>query len=586
MKIVALLSALAAYTASVEAFFILTHPILEVTRLDPIINPGEVSSHMHTIIGGSNFDKTVDYASTQQGKCTTAPISIDKSSYWTPQLYSYSEGKYTMIPASYVNTYYLPRSKKLPVAFPEGLRMVSGDPYRRTFDPKNPDHQAISFVCLTGQSHSGDARYNQRNSFFEVPCDAMRMQVNFRQCGNGQLDSPDHKSHMAWASGGLDGGDCPDTHPIAYPELFYEFVYPVGQFPFNTTAGAINWVLANGDTTGYGFHGDFISGWPHDDGNGVNVLESAIQTCNGDTGLGIGGVLDDCPAFLPHINNAAAQACIPENPLVSENIGDHGPLDRLPGNNPLWVGTGPKPSFSDYTESAGFVDVQETLTTGWSDLGCFAEPKGSRALTAASTTSDSMTRNTCIAFCAGKGLQYAAVEYGRECYCDSQLRNGATLNATLDWYKCNMKCSASEYETCGGSATYELFNNPDLAPAAISTQLPSGWQDAGCRAEGAGGRALVGYATSGKNMTVKTCVETCAGRGYSIAGVEYGQECYCANSFSNGGGATASGCTMSCAGDVTRTCGGSSRLNVYSNNATILGAPAAASKKRSVALRV
>ena len=29
----------------------------------------------------------------------------------------------------------------------------------------------------------GDARYNQRNSFFEVPCDAMRMQVNFRQCG-------------------------------------------------------------------------------------------------------------------------------------------------------------------------------------------------------------------------------------------------------------------------------------------------------------------------------------------------------------------------------------------------------------------
>jgi hypothetical protein len=44
MKITAILTALAAYTASVEAFFILTHPILEVTRLDPIINPGTVSS--------------------------------------------------------------------------------------------------------------------------------------------------------------------------------------------------------------------------------------------------------------------------------------------------------------------------------------------------------------------------------------------------------------------------------------------------------------------------------------------------------------------------------------------------------------
>ena len=114
----------------------------------------------------------------------------------------------------------------------------------------------------------------------------------------------------------------------------------------------------------------------------------------------------------------------------------------------------------------------------------------------------------------GKRSKYS--QLSSSSYCDSQLRNGATLNATLDWYKCNMKCSASEYETCGGSATYELFNNPDLAPAAISTQLPSGWQDAGCRAEGAGGRALAGYATSGKNMTVKTCVETCAGRGYSI----------------------------------------------------------------------
>jgi hypothetical protein len=41
---------------------------------------------MHTIIGGSNFDKSLDYAGTQKGQCTTAPISIDKSSYWTRKL--------------------------------------------------------------------------------------------------------------------------------------------------------------------------------------------------------------------------------------------------------------------------------------------------------------------------------------------------------------------------------------------------------------------------------------------------------------------------------------------------------------------
>lgn len=38
---------------------------------------------LHTIIGASNFDKTMDYASTQSSKCTTSPVQIDKSAYWT-----------------------------------------------------------------------------------------------------------------------------------------------------------------------------------------------------------------------------------------------------------------------------------------------------------------------------------------------------------------------------------------------------------------------------------------------------------------------------------------------------------------------
>ena len=69
------------------------------------------------------------------------------------------------------------------------------------------------------------------------------------------------------------------------------------------------------------------------------------------------------------------------------------------------------------------------------------------------------------------------------------------------------------------------------------------------------------------------------------AGVEYAQECYCGNSFTNGGGASASsGCTMACNGDITQSCGGSSRLSVFSNNATILSGASTASK-RAIAMR-
>lgn len=101
------------------------------------------------------------------------------------------------------------------------------------------------------------------------------------------------------------------------------------------------------------------------------------------------------------------------------------------------------------------------------------------------------------------------------------MRNGLDVKAPTDWFKCNMKCSDSQYETCGGSATFQLFNNAKLAPADISTELPAGWKDAGCRTEGSAGRALAAYATSASDMTIKTCVETCAGRGYSIGECDY-----------------------------------------------------------------
>ena len=44
------------------SFFVVTHDnALVSTRLDPIMDPGMISKHVHTIIGGSNFGPTVDY---------------------------------------------------------------------------------------------------------------------------------------------------------------------------------------------------------------------------------------------------------------------------------------------------------------------------------------------------------------------------------------------------------------------------------------------------------------------------------------------------------------------------------------------
>lgn len=66
-----------------------------------------------------------------------------------------------------------------------------------------------------------------------------------------------------------DSGNCPDTHPVRLVTLFYEQVFDVGSFPYNgpgtcmCTTSRYGYVidlfmlgvLANGDDTGYGFHG-------------------------------------------------------------------------------------------------------------------------------------------------------------------------------------------------------------------------------------------------------------------------------------------------------------------------------------------
>lgn len=48
--------------------------------------------------------------------------------------------------------------------------------------------------------------------------------------------------------------------PKKFPTLQFEAHWLTSTFPHNG-AGSVNWVLANGDTTGFGIHADFMNGW-------------------------------------------------------------------------------------------------------------------------------------------------------------------------------------------------------------------------------------------------------------------------------------------------------------------------------------
>ena len=464
----------------------------------------------------------MSFQSARDSKCTTAAVTEDKSNYWTPQLYYYNpkDQSYQLIPVAFVNTYYLPRGGKdgKVRAFPDGLRMVSGSPMRRTFN-NDADSKAATFVCLEySGAHRNDPEWAERNSFFNHNCpDGMRAQIFFRSCWDGvNLDMPDHISHMAWPSGGVDGGECPASHPVRLVSLFYEFVYEVQKFPYNGP-DVPTWAFSNGDTTGYGMHGDFLNGWPAYNG-GDSLLQKAIDQCSNENA--VSGVLENCKPFVPVLNRAAGSNCQYENLLVNEDIGAGHSIPRLPGNNPIWIGDGKKPTLPDYVEtSLNYTDFKSEIPTGYNEVGCVAEATSGRALLAKYWNSPNMTRGACVDYCSDNGFPLAAIQYGTECRCDTQMRNGASNTTLLDPLRCDMNCGGNSYEKCGGPSVMTLFNNPSMYKAKV---LPTGWTESGCYTEPTTGvRALSSYSFSSDQMTQELCINTCAGRGFKYAGAEY-----------------------------------------------------------------
>lgn len=84
----------------------------------------------------------------------------------------------------------------------------------------------------------------------------------------------------------------------------------------------------------------------------------------------------------------------------------------------------------------------------------------------------------------------------------------------------------------------------------INAALPTVWAAVGCYTDDVGAHTL----SHGLNIaftTIDKCIASCAAAGYSIAGVEYGGECYCDTIIQNNQGLAsdgAVGCNMACAG--------------------------------------
>lgn len=545
-------------------------------------------------MGGNGFGFTMDYNQARNSTCSTCSVKEDLSNYWTPNLFFKAKnGSFHEVEQmGGALVYYLQRrgtpTEKLH-AFPKGFRMLAGDSQLRS-NTKTLEQRAVSYACLDyskpGPETPGFPAKNCPNG--------LRTQVFFPSCWNGKdLDSPNHRSHMAYPSG-VDTGKCPPTHPIRLISIFYEILFDINAWKDQWSGGKWPFVLSTGDPTGYGFHGDFVNGWD------IGVLQKAVDGCNANS-----GVVEDCPYFTFFDKNIQKDCHL--KPRINEPTS--GWMDRLPGCNE--VQSGPDKAIQK-TDCGATTDIgapkkdySDMSAKGWSYDGCAIDKHNSRTLPMR-TDDDNMTIEKCIDYCVSKGQTYAGLQYSKECYCGTSVaaeRKGD--------YLCAMPCAGDARQICGDAQRLSVYKKgltkvpkppasvapspaaptptthttakvlatstsavrssttvkrtPTITPTDNPVPVPN-WISKGCYSDPINPtRTLPKMGWWGEKITNAGCINHCQSKGFKYAGTEYASQCFCGNDISHGKPMPAADCNMACEGNPKEMCGGRGTLTLWEN---------------------
>lgn len=217
---------------------------------DPIVRPKQPgASHLHDFFGNNSTNaRTTTVAKMKRGT-TTCKNQLDQSGYWTPSL----KVNGVLVNPTQVSVYYQSAGKDFTkIRAPKrGLKIVAGS--AMATQPQG--------TKITSWDCADDSTVPAQVDVPTCPMGTLALHVNFPDCWDGvNLDSPDHRSHMAYAG---KGKVCPPTHPVPLPRLRVNVRY-------STTGGPTAELVSGGQYSG---HADFFNVWV------PTELKRLVKTC-------------------------------------------------------------------------------------------------------------------------------------------------------------------------------------------------------------------------------------------------------------------------------------------------------------------
>jgi hypothetical protein len=229
---------------------------------DPIVFPAQAGrSHMHDFFGNVSTDADSSTASLVNAgsTCLKGMDTVDRAAYWTPSLMQGNAVVAGVPGEQRIDAYYAVLDKRTPVRpIPFGLRMIAGDAKATRPQPLNIVH----YNCL--RYPNGGQVTKPSASIPTCPDGSyLSAKITFPGCWDGKnLDSADHKSHMAYPVRGA----CPVSHPVGLPSVGV-------RVRWKTVRGVASSRLSLSSGGQFSLHADFWNVW------NPAVMEWLVSNC-------------------------------------------------------------------------------------------------------------------------------------------------------------------------------------------------------------------------------------------------------------------------------------------------------------------